>query len=133
MITTSFEMVEFFFDRPAITNSIDRAERKALSRIGAFVRRRARSSLRIRKRVSMPGETPSIRSRDKAASLKNILFAFQPATHSVLIGPVGLNQLTDGRTVPEIHEFGRPLLSPRSNLSKRGGLIYGFVATTGRE
>jgi hypothetical protein len=110
MISTNFKMVELFFDRPAVANAINKAERKALSKIGAFIRRRARSSLRFRKRVSLPGETPSVHSRDKVASLKTILFAFQPATHSVLIGPVGLNQVNntgDGsKTVPEIHEFG---------------------------
>ena len=105
MISTTMQMVELFFDRPAVVNAVDRAERKALSRIGAFIRRRARSSLRFRKRVSLPGETPSIHSRDKAASLKNILFAFQPASHSVLIGPVGLGE-KQGATVPERIEFG---------------------------
>lgn len=105
MISTTYKMVDLFFDRPAVVNAVDRAERRALSKVGAFIRRRARSSLRFRKRVSLPGETPSVHTRDKAASLKNILFAFQPQTHSVLIGPVGLGE-NQGATVPQRIEFG---------------------------
>ena len=110
MISTTFEMAELFFDRPAVTSAITKAERKSLSKIGAFIRRRARSSLRRRKRTSSPGEPPSVHSKDGRATLKNILFAFNPATRSVVIGPVGLNQVNNtdaGRqTIPQIMEFG---------------------------
>lgn len=103
-------MVDFFFDKPAVLKAIDKGERKALSKIGAFIRRRARSQLRKRKRVSLAGESPSVHSGDKVASLRNILFSFQPEAHSVIAGPVGLNKVnmtdTGSKTIPELMEFG---------------------------
>lgn len=108
--TPSRRSREWFFDRPAVESRVDKARIRNLSRIGAFVRRRARSSLRRRKKVSAPGQPPSIHEQK---SLKEIYFAYDPASDSVVIGPVGrshaggllgpqLNELT----VPEIHEFG---------------------------
>lgn len=103
-------MTDLFFDSPRVLKAVAKAERKALSKIGAFVRRRARSSLRRRKRTSSPGETPSVHSKSDRATLKAILFAFNPSTRSVVIGPIGLNQANEtggGRqTVPQIMEFG---------------------------
>lgn len=104
--TVDYSLQQFFFDRAKIQAEVDRNERRELSKIGAFVRRRARSSLRRRKRVSLPGEKPSIRSRD-SASLKTILFGYVPQSHSVVIGPVKLNGSNLGNsTVPNLLEFG---------------------------
>jgi len=109
--TVSMKIVDAFFDRPAVLNRMDRATARSLSQAGAFVRRRAISRLRRRKRYSKPGESPSIHSTDRVASLKNILFGFD-GRYSVVIGPVGLNQkqyvagrITAG-TVPATLEFG---------------------------
>ncbi len=82
-----------------------------MSKIGAYIRNSARQSIRRRKSVSQPGSTPSAHSSDKIASLKNILFAFEPSNHVVVVGPAKLNQvnLMAGRrnvTVPSLHEFG---------------------------
>jgi hypothetical protein len=110
-ITLSIKVVELFFDRPAVLNRMDAASAKALAKAGAFVRRAARSRLRRRKRVSLPGESPSVHSKDPIANLKFILFAFD-GRQSVVIGPVGLNQrqYLDGQllagTVPNLMEFG---------------------------
>lgn len=107
---------DFFFDRAAVLDRLSEANHKALSKSGAFVRRRARTRLRRRKRVSGPGESPSVHTTDRTATLKNILFALDPSSDSVVIGPVRLNQvnnaqLPDGSfairgTVPELLEFG---------------------------
>ena len=119
-----------FFDRPAVESAISRGERKALSKIGAYLRTRARTSILRRvankgkkasvKRVrsgkaakvqesARAGEPPRVRSRDKVKTLRNILFAFQPESHSVITGPVALNtRLTGGSesTVPGLLERG---------------------------
>jgi hypothetical protein len=42
----SMKVTGAFFDRAAVLNQTDRAERKVLSRFGAFTRRGARSSIR---------------------------------------------------------------------------------------
>lgn len=108
----TMRMTDQFFDRVAVTTAMDRANAKALSRVGAFVRRRARSSIRRRKSVSQPGKPPSAHSSDSVATLKNILFVFDRVNESVIIGPVKLNQFNrDARTgsnlpLPQLMEFG---------------------------
>ena len=78
-----------FFDRRAVTSRMDRATRRVLSRFGAFVRRRAKSSIRKRKRPSDPGKPPSSHTK----LLKRLIFfAYDPMRQSVVAGPVGLNQ-----------------------------------------
>lgn len=100
----SMKVTGQFFDRIAVESAVDKAERRVLSRFGAFVRRRARSSIRRRKRSARPGQPPSAHSRDKTVTLKNILFAYDTQNRSVVIGPVRLN----GRRghVPRLLEEG---------------------------
>ena len=103
-------MKDWFFDSSAVIRRMDATERRALSRIGAFIRRTARSSLRRRKKVSKPGQALSIRSKDKFATLKNILFAYDRNQHSVIVGPVRLNRNRPSRiirgTIPNVLELG---------------------------
>lgn len=107
----TMQIKNLFFDRANVIRQIGRAKARALSKAGAFIRRRARSSMRRRKAPSAPGSPPSAHSKDPVATLKNILFAYEPQQQSVVIGPVWLNQVnnlwTGSRaTVPAIHEFG---------------------------
>ena len=89
-----------FFDRPAVRNAVDRAQRRVLSRFGAYVRRGARSSIRKRKRPAPPGSPPS----DHTGRLKrNIFFVYEPVKSSVVIGPARLSGSTDA---PETLEHG---------------------------
>lgn len=106
------EVNKFFFDRAAVLKAIGKANAKALSKAGAFIRRRAITSLRRRKSISQPGSPPSVHSTDSVATLKNILFFYDSSTERLVVGPVGLNQrkqswITMGSiTVPQLHEFG---------------------------
>lgn len=104
MIAMKFDK-RFFFDRKAVADIVGKDAAKALGRAGAFVQRRARSSLRRRKKVSSPGQPPSVHSRDSYATLKNIQFQFVPASMSVFVGPVLLNG-SQGTPVPGLHEHG---------------------------
>jgi hypothetical protein len=108
----TMRMTQFFLDRQEVTKRIGKANRRAMSKVGAYVRRRARSSLRRRKRPSEPGQPPSVHSRNKVATLKNILFAYDPGNETLVVGPVRLNlskvlgpQLGTA-TVPQVLEFG---------------------------
>jgi hypothetical protein len=89
---------------------VGRANAKNLSRAGSFIRTSARSSLRRRKRSSPPGEPPSVHSRDRVATLKNIWFVFDPGARSVVVGPLKLSgsrlEGGDRATVPALHELG---------------------------
>lgn len=111
-VAITMRMKDMFFDRAAVQNRMTAANRKALSRAGAFIRRRARSRLRRRKNPSAPGQSPSVHSTSNVATLKNILFAYEPRRESLVVGPVALHQINAtgfdlrSQTVPQIHEFG---------------------------
>lgn len=93
-----------FFDRQKVATAVERVRLKNLSKCGAFVRTAARSSLRRRKRTSPPGQPPSVHSQDKFATLKNILFGYDPSTKGVIVGPVAING--NKQDVPRLMERG---------------------------
>lgn len=101
-------MKDFFFDRKVVHDAIGREKRKAISRSLAFVRTRARSLLRRRKKPSLPGKPPSIHSQQYG--LKTILFAYDPRIQGGIVGPVKLNQVNmtwrGSQPVPSIMEMG---------------------------
>ena len=127
-----------FFDRPKVTRTVDRAKRRVLSKAGAFIRTRARTSIRKRKRTSRPGDPPS----SHAGHLRRlILFGYDRQRESVVVGPVGFRRSiapnvleVGGRTVVTRRRSGktqkrtvriaaRPYMAPalekeRSNLPK---------------
>jgi hypothetical protein len=89
-----------FFDRTAVKNAVDRATVRVLSRFGAFVRTRARSSIRKRKAISQPGQPPS----SHVGTLKKfIFFSYEPTKRSVVIGPT---PVAGGGKAPELLEYG---------------------------
>lgn len=130
MFAVSYDMKDFFFDRRAVTSRVDIAERQVLSKQGAFVRRRARTQIlrrsaskgsrasvkRLRggkaskvQAVARPGSPPIVRSKSKVETLRNILFGYNPSSHSVFIGPVGLNKKpvsSSASTIPQLMEKG---------------------------
>jgi hypothetical protein len=96
-----------FFDRPEVERAVKAGERRALSKFGAFVRRRARSSIRQRKKISEPGKPPSSHSGELR---KLIFFAYDASTGSVVIGPLPLNRFTG---VPRLLEEGGVVVDMR--------------------
>ncbi|MBT4867182.1 MAG: hypothetical protein HON53_18920 [Planctomycetaceae bacterium] len=105
-----------FFDRKAVTSAVDRAERRVLSRFGAFVRRGARSSIRSRKSVSQPGTPPSSHT---GLLKRNIFFVYEPNRSNVIIGPIQLNSGTDA---PALLEHGGTVSGQRRK--KRVRMTY---------
>lgn len=93
------ELKAGFFDTEAVRRQLDRAARAALSKFGAFVRTRARTSVRKRKAVSAPGGPPS---SHEGSLRKLILFAFDPARKSVVIGPARFKR----GEAPPLLEYG---------------------------
>jgi hypothetical protein len=95
-----FSVKNCFFDRAAVKNAVDRATLRVLSKIGAYIRQAARSSIRTRKAISQPGNPPS----SHEGSLKRLIFfSYDPAAHSVVIGPVPLHGVAEA---PPLLEFG---------------------------
>ena len=97
-----------FFDKPKVERAIDKATRKNMSRLGAFIQRRARSSIKRRKKYttnSKPGKPPFNHSNSKFASLKNIWFFYDKWTETGVVGPVQFGKQRS-MTVPQLMEFG---------------------------
>mgnify|MGYP007059608866 CR=1 FL=1 len=81
-----------FFDRQKVLSQVRRAERRVLSKFGAYVRQDARQRIRRRKRPSQPGESPT----NQTGLLKrHVYFVFDPERRAVVIGPARLSNGSD--------------------------------------
>ena len=102
--------MSLFFDKKQVIDQIGKANAKGMSKAGSFIRQRARSSLRKRKKPSAAGSPPSRHGSD--ASLRQIQFYYDTASQSLIVGPILIRTSTDyygpqlgSTTVPELHEF----------------------------
>jgi hypothetical protein len=110
MTTVSATLQKAYFDRQKVIKQLGRKKANALKRAGAFIRRRARSSLRPApkraRREKRSGLPPRIRAKGSRASLKNIQYGLADDRESIVIGPVLLpNRKPKGSsaaTVPEL-------------------------------
>jgi hypothetical protein len=101
---------QFFFDKAKVIRAVDKARRAVLSKAGAFIRQRAKTSIRKRKAISAPGKPPS----SHEGSLRRFLyFGYDPGADMVVVGPAKTNQVFFGRdrrpvtgTVPSALEYG---------------------------
>lgn len=119
-----------FFDRAAVTDQLDPAIRKALSKFGAFVRTRAKSSLKYGKGTATSGKPPIVHrggmTRTKAnkktgkvtttaaSPLRELLFfSYDASRKSVVIGPTLGGPATGAPEKLEAgdHPFMRPALA----------------------
>jgi len=101
-----------FFDSPRVQRAMDAATRQALSRAGAFIRQRARTSIRKRKGVSQPGRPP----HSHTGHLKRLIFfAWDAATESMVIGPVPFKQ----GEAPNLLEFGGSVVRATGKRQRR--------------
>lgn len=104
-----------FFDRAAVQLAMDRRAAVVLSGLGAFVRQRARSSIRApgkRKQASKPGKPP----KNQTGLLRdNILFWYDHGNQGVTIGPIMLNRpsprwvMGTNKPTPAVLEHGGTL------------------------
>lgn len=123
-MATLVQMKRMFFDRAEVLAKLDKRAVKALSKFGAFVRTRSRTSIRKRKGRSPAGSPPF----SHVGTLRNaILFAYDPDSRSVVIGPhqaghsgVGARVLEEGgfQIVPRLRKgrgmyyAARPYMKP---------------------
>lgn len=101
MISLNFKAAkEGFFDRVKVLAAVDKATLSVLGKFGAFVRRRAKSSIRKRKKPAPPGQPPS----SHVGLLKDLIYFSYDSSHkSVVIGPTLSNRPTGA---PENLEYG---------------------------
>lgn len=94
-----------FFDSEKVLKEVKYAERRALSKAGAYVRRAARDRLRKRKSSAGPGESPNVHV--SGMGLRQIFFFYDWNEGTVIIGPIGYGtQPHSNVTVPELMEKG---------------------------
>lgn len=99
------KVTSLFFDRAVVTNAMDKANVRALSKAGAFIRRAAQTSMGYRKlgRASGAGNPP-FAHREKGAKLRKLLFfSYDPQSKSVVVGPVAFGPKAEA---PNLNEFG---------------------------
>jgi len=148
--TIGMEIQDLFVDRVKITRMVDRDNRRRLGKIGAYIRNRVRRyKLRRSKRTSQPGQPPKVKSREKNATLKNVLFGVDLTDLSVIVGPVALKSRprdSNRGSVPELLEFGghqrvfyrgkqivaryepRPFMAPALDDEREKGTLQGVFA-----
>jgi hypothetical protein len=104
-----------FFDSKKVLAAVDRATRRVLSKFGAFVRTRARTSIRKRKAVSLPGGPP----HSHTGLLRRFLFfSYDPDNKSVVIGPAKISGTVDPDALPAL-EYGGPSTVERGGRRER--------------
>lgn len=127
----SIRIKDLFFDRAKVIAATRSADRRNLSRAGAFIRQTARNSIKSRPLGyrSAPGSPPfdhvsyirSQRNRERKRQglaptarpkaldkrgIRAILFGYEPQNNGVVIGPVRFGNRSGSSTVPQLLEFG---------------------------
>jgi len=111
------KVTNLFFDRATVIKAVDAGRRKALNRIGGFLRTTAKRSIRKRKGTSAPGQPPS----SHVGLLRDhIYYSYDPVSQSVVIGPalITSNHKTAtpiNATVPQVLEYGGRVLRRKNN------------------
>jgi hypothetical protein len=98
----TMKIKSMFFDRVAVTRAVAPAKIRVLSKIGAFIRKSAQTSMRYRKRASAPGQPPSAHKEFGALLRRLLFFGYDRSTDSVVVGPVA----TKRAEAPNLNEFG---------------------------
>ncbi len=98
-----FKITGVILNTRKIQKAAERAERRVLSRFGFLTRQAAQRSVKRRKKVSAAGQPPSSHT---GALRRFILYAYQRATRSVIIGPKRLGNKGGGGRAPAALEYG---------------------------
>lgn len=100
MLDIKFVAKQWFFDGEKVRKALDAGKRAALSKIGAFVRTRAKSITGKRSKQSAAAGAPPKRHAGQLHDL--IYFAYDAQRQSVAIGPIPFGK----GDAPDVLEFG---------------------------
>lgn len=102
------EIRQNFLDHDSVLKAMDRAHRKGLNRLGGYIRKTAKNSIKRKNTTSHPGNPPH--ARQDASPLKTLLFyTYDRSTKSVLVGPAALG----AAHAPPALEYGGPTMVRR--------------------
>jgi len=106
-----------FFNTKKVMNLVNKATHRALMGAGALIRTTAKRSMRTRKDPdkASPAGTPPFAHNKKLK--RSILFGYDMASESVVIGP---SASFGGSDIPALHEFG----GTKQIEIKGGGVVY---------
>ncbi len=110
----------FFTDENAL--GLDKAEKDALQAVGQQIRGEARDLLVRRKGPASAGDPPHVHSKDKRYTLRFILYFYDPATHSLVVGPVGLTK-TGSLPTPQLLEQGGTVIREEVQIPSNSGWV----------
>jgi hypothetical protein len=120
---TALKSTKFFFDRQPVIDAIGKQAVAALGRFGAYVQRRAKTSIKKatgKQQTSSLGQPP----RSHTGNLRKfIYFAYSPQTKSVVIGPELFTAASSAGQAPATLEYSgriRPHKNPRRRLRTVG-------------
>lgn len=108
-----------FLDRKKVTDAVGKAERRNLSKFGAFVRQRVRTSIRKSKGTSSPGGPPHAHLSGPFSLRGSILFAWDGGNRSVVIGPTLFSGSDPNNTPPALLERGGDVVRKKGNKFSR--------------
>lgn len=147
----SISAKSLFFDRKEVVEAVGRSRVKILSKAGGLVRKSAKEilvfkpSVRKPRRVkdakvnranelayrqakkasaSPPGAVPFVRRR-QYPNLSSVVYAYDPGSRSVVVGPIERRSRSMQRTAPDVHERGG---SVRINVTGRDGKVRPMTA-----
>lgn len=142
------EVKSLFLDRAKVVRAVGKGAAQAMKKAGAFIRRRAQTSMPYRTKGSSAPGRPPFAHPSRGAKLRKLLFySYDPAHQSVVIGPVALpNKSTVGATVANLMEFGGRVVrrgkgfklgsgrkaTPAQAAAYRAGLKSGSIAPPAR-
>jgi len=110
-----------WFNDDRIERLMERADRRNLSKAGAYVRSDARKSIRKGKKPSAPGRPP----HSHVGTLKRLVFfAFDPVRRSVVIGPFATPPRASGPRRRRTYYVDR---KTGAETLEKGGRIIRFV------
>lgn len=111
-VTYSINM-RFFFDRPEVLRRLKEKEVRDLSRIGAYAMTVVRRSMRPaskRTPISEPGQPPKYHTK---LLRDGILFQYDYARNSVIVGPKKLSgKVTSRQSIPKLLNEGGMAMVP---------------------
>lgn len=139
----NIKIKDLFFRPEKVIKGLNAANRKVLSKAGAFIRTAARSSIKTRSynSTSKPGDPPFDHAgfalarenkkrkaagldRRKAAvfgkGIRAILFGYDASRKSVVIGPLRFGGTRGSSTVPHTLEFGGTVQTNIARIQKGG-------------
>lgn len=73
-----------FFDADKVVKAVSQAKRKAFSKAGAYIRQRAKTSIKKKKGSAPAGNPPHAH----AGQIRLIFFAWDARAESVVVGPI---------------------------------------------